>query len=63
MGDQPTPLRVGDVLVGYCEGIFGRNSFSSKRIEAIGSDWVVVREESGNPNFYSGSPEDLTQYR
>lgn len=34
---------VGTVLYGYCDGFFGRDSYSEKRIEAIGADWVVVR--------------------
>lgn len=43
-------LRVGGILYGYCGGFFGRDSYGEKRIEAIGADWVVVREEDGTPN-------------
>lgn len=40
-------LLVGDVLLGYCGGEFGRDSHSlAKRVEAVGSDWIVVREDS-----------------
>jgi len=42
---------VGTVLYGYCDGFFGRDSYEPKRIEGIGADWVVVREEDGTPNF------------
>ena len=64
--DPPSrPLRVGDVLYGYCEGVFGRDSYGEKRVEAIGADWVVVREVlygESQPNMYTGSPEDLIKY-
>lgn len=62
-----TPLRVGDVLYGYCGGHFGRDSYEDKRVEAIGADWVVVRGgdimRDNAPDFYDGSPEDLCQFR
>lgn len=43
--------RIGMILFGYCDGYFGRDSYGDKRIEALGADWVVVREEDGRPNF------------
>lgn len=43
--------RIGMMLYGYCNGYFGRDSYEPKRIEAEGIDWIVVREESGRPNF------------
>ena len=46
-------LRVGQILKGYCGGHFGGESYADKRIEAIGHDWVVVREEDGHLNFES----------
>lgn len=46
-----TPLRVGDILYGFCGGFFGRDSYDDKRIEAVGSDWVVARQENGTPVF------------
>lgn len=55
------PLRVGQVLYGYCNGKFGRDSYGDKRVEAIGADWVVVRE-SGRVGIYGGAPEELVQY-
>lgn len=40
-------IRVGTLLYGYCGGHFGRDSYERKRVEAIGADWVVAREECG----------------
>ena len=62
---QP-PLRVGDMLYGYCGGHFGRGSYDDKRVEAIGGDWVLVRvTDAVQPclALYEGSPEDLLEYR
>lgn len=36
-------LAVGDVLHGFCGGIFGRDSDACKRVEAFGADWVIAR--------------------
>lgn len=58
-----TPLRVGDTLYGLCEGCFGRDSYSDKRVEAVGADWVIVRYEDGGIDCYGGAPEDLCEYR
>lgn len=51
-------LMVGQVLYGFCGGWFGRDSYSDKRIEAVGADWVVAREENGNPVFAQSHVED-----
>ena len=46
-------LRIGTILKGYCEGYFGL-SYEDKRIEAIGTDWIVAREiDSGVIQFAS----------
>jgi hypothetical protein len=63
MPGTPAPLRIGDVLYGFCGGYFGHDSYSDKRVEAIGADWVVARSEGGGAWFYSGEPEQLTEYR
>ena len=60
-------LRVGDLLYGYCQGRFG-DSYDNKRVEAIGTDWVVARECSSDgedcpPLIYEGNPENLEQYK
>lgn len=41
-------LLPGDELLGYCSGYFGRDSYETKRVEAVGADWVVAREEDGS---------------
>ena len=56
-------IRVGDKLYGFCEGYFGRDSYNDKRVEAVGADWVVAREEYCGPVFYVGDPEDLEEYK
>jgi hypothetical protein len=38
-----TEVWVGTVLRGYCEGWFGRDGYGDKTVEAVGSDWVLVR--------------------
>lgn len=57
------PLRIGDTLYGYCGGYFGRDSHFDKRVEAIGSDWVVARDYIGVAWFADCSPIYLTVYR
>ena len=58
---------VGDMLYGYCGGLFGRDSYEDKRIEARGADWIVCRttDRRGNPVFVSGSNLDaeLAEFR
>lgn len=47
-----TTVRVGSVFRGYCGGRFGRDGYGTKRVEAIGADWVVVRYEAdGRPDL------------
>lgn len=55
-------VKVGSVLHGYCGGSFGRDSYSHKRVEAIGKGWLVVRNEQGQPEFYAGKKSDLEEY-
>jgi hypothetical protein len=55
--------RVGLMLYGSCNGFFGRDSYGPKRIEALGANWVVIRDENGAPDFaYFDSPEALELY-
>lgn len=61
-----SPLRVGDVLYGFCEGYFGRDSYNDKRVEGIGTDWVVARDISisnGTVAIAFGPPDYLTKFR
>lgn len=56
-------IRVGAVLYGFCGGCFGRDSYSDKRVEAIGADWLVAREtDRGGVVFFSGNPAELEEY-
>ena len=56
-------LRIGQVLFGFCGGYFGRDSYNNKRVEALGADWVVVRDmEDGTVQFHGGAPEDLLPF-
>jgi hypothetical protein len=68
--DGPRPLQVGDILGrkaeggydGFCGGEFGRDSFDLKRVEQIGPDWVQVRNEHNQPEFFRGNPAELIEY-
>lgn len=46
-------MNIGRHLYGFCNGYFGRDSYSNKRIEAEGDDWIVARayNESAAPEF------------
>lgn len=44
-------IGIGTKLYGFCNGFFGRDSYDTKTIEAIGSDWVVARDSDGIPTF------------
>ena len=58
-------LKIGQMIYGYCGGIFGRefNAYKDKRVEAIGVDWVVLRDEGGNIHFAEGDEvQQLEKY-
>lgn len=70
------PLRVGDVLEGFCEGYFGRDSYGDKTVVFVaepvdGYVLVAVTEsvwtdEVGNLlvlRAYSGDPSNLVRNR
>lgn len=58
------PLRIGDVLYGFCAGYFGSNSYEDKRVEAIGSDWVIARDEDGLVHMADDiRPDDLCKFK
>lgn len=50
----PKSLSVGQMLYGFCGGDFGRDSYSDKRVEAVGADWVVARDDMGRVCFAHG---------
>jgi hypothetical protein len=52
-------IRVGLEIYGSCEGYFGRDFYGPARVEAIGHDWIVVRDESGMCYFSQFTSEDL----
>jgi hypothetical protein len=51
------PLRIGDLIHGYAEGAFGRDFYKCARVEAIATDWVVVRDLDGTP-WFAGAEGD-----
>ena len=55
-------VKVGSVLHGFCGGSFGRDSYSHKRVEAVGKGWLVARNEQGEPEFYTGKKKLLEDY-
>jgi hypothetical protein len=64
--EQPRPLAVGDVLAGFCGGLFGRESYEDKTVEVIGADYVVARTDragGGIPEFFRGDPSHLISHR
>ena len=50
-------LQIGQILYGYCGGFFdGWSTYDDiRRIEAVGVDWVVARQENNEPVFASGA--------
>jgi len=42
---------VGTPVNGFAWGIFGRDSYYDRRIEAVGHDWVVTRATTGQAEF------------
>lgn len=51
----PQPLARGDVLHGFASGVFGRDHYNCCRIEAVGPDWIVARDEDGDLSFACGT--------
>lgn len=58
-------VRVGTVLYGFCGGAFGRDSYRTKRVEAVGVDWVVARaigRVDAGPEFARfASPDEMRE--
>lgn len=38
---------VGTRIHGYANGVFGRDSYECRTVEAVGADWIVTRNKSG----------------
>lgn len=52
-------VRIGDVLVGFW---FNRD-YQKLRVEVVGADYLVVRDERGLPDIVTDrSPDDLWEY-
>ncbi len=50
------------MIYGFGCGYFGRDSYNDKRVEAVGADWVVVREvDGGQVGFASFAEHEVTR--
>lgn len=47
-------VEVGDIIHGFAGGAFGRDSYACRRVEAVGADWIVTRNNSGAVEFAAG---------
>jgi hypothetical protein len=58
------PFMVGEIVPGYCGGLFPLDTYDDElRVEAVGVDWVVLRDvRDGTTHFYSGDHAKL-RYR
>jgi hypothetical protein len=65
MDETERPLRVGDVLEGYAGGWI-KSTAPTVCVEAIGTDWVVVRARGWNDTtaipLRIDDPDRLTAY-
>lgn len=57
------PLAVGDMIHGHIGGWFGRDFYGCVRVEAIGADWVVVRDDLGRAFATSSLPDRASVLR
>jgi hypothetical protein len=59
------PLRIGDLVHGHLFGYFGRDHYDCARVEAIGSDWAIIRTMGGVACAGTGSNviQELEQAR
>lgn len=49
---------VGINIYGFCNGYFGRDSYTDKAIIASGQDWIVAINQRGETEFASFDPGD-----
>lgn len=61
MGTARNPFQLGDVIHGFCGGVFGRDSYNCRRVEAVGSDWIVTRNDRGEVEMTTDL-EDAVRY-
>jgi hypothetical protein len=57
-------IEPGDILYGYCGGVFGRGGYGPHRVIAVGRDWVLCRggQIEDYVYVYNGDPADLESY-
>lgn len=54
---------VGKKVYGYCEGVFGRNSYKDKVIIMNGWNWVVALPNNGLPEIaYFDDNKELMEW-
>ena len=57
------PFMIGETIPGYCGGNFPLDTMDDTlRVEAVGVDWIVLRDTHNNTHFYQGSHDQLRQY-
>lgn len=56
-------LELGDVIHGHIGGWFGRDYYECARVEAIGYDWVVVRNDRGQSFAATALPDRASVLR
>lgn len=49
---------VGIQIYGFCNGYFGRDSYSDKIIIASGTNWIVGKSDDGSNEFASFDNEE-----
>jgi hypothetical protein len=60
---QPQIL-IGDTTCGYCHGQWGRDGYGLMRVEGVGADWIVGKDEGGRVFMTSGDTihQDLWEF-
>lgn len=53
-------MHVGSILYGYCGGYFNGDSGYDKRIEVIGADYIVARDDMGRLYFCDLQINEIT---
>ena len=48
---HPAPPLVGSRIHGFANGVFGRDSYTCRTVEAVGLDWVVTRNDRREVEF------------
>lgn len=59
MNTSPRPLSVGDVIHGHAHGALGNDHHTCARIEQVGPDWIVARDQPTNPPVFAAGRQQL----